>query len=374
MDAHEPKCPHLPLELWTRIIGYITDCRYLPRVWLNCRRISHTFKAATETAFITKHLPHTRIEFDIDNSHTLWGVEDNRIVADSIFVKFSHLTEDRQRAVFVRESSYERSKSTQLSSGGNLFDHTIKQWRNSMQRYFEEPGYATQGPRHMLYVRREVNDTTLPGLQVDFENIEVSLLWRPMLSTFYGDAEYLKWAQKVYSQHNPVDGCVKEMVAQVHAGTMSVDEYLEYALDTVSKKVERVQAEARRQRFIRWHAKHGSAKDADLVKEIGSGPDDFPLMRKSLVGASNAMQMADFDDEHDEDSREKSSGNFYDGLGYTLLGNTEMGPSMDSHEGEVYGDEDYDDDEEEDDDDASKSVGDERDDGASNGLGDENTV
>ncbi|KAK8061753.1 hypothetical protein PG994_008119 [Apiospora phragmitis] len=64
MDAHQPKCPHLPLEVWTRIISKIIDCRYLPRVWLNCRRVSYALKVATETAFIAKHLPHTRIEFD----------------------------------------------------------------------------------------------------------------------------------------------------------------------------------------------------------------------------------------------------------------------------------------------------------------------
>jgi len=90
MDSHQSKCPRLPPEVWTRIIGFVTDCHYLPRVWLNCRRVSHAFKVATETAFISKHLPHTRVEFDTRSREVLRDLDGNIVGGEDIVVKFSH--------------------------------------------------------------------------------------------------------------------------------------------------------------------------------------------------------------------------------------------------------------------------------------------
>ncbi|KAH8678349.1 hypothetical protein BX600DRAFT_507301 [Xylariales sp. PMI_506] len=53
--------PHFPLEIWVHILGSVTDARYLPRLWLDGRRVSRAFRAATEQAFAHSYLPRMRI-------------------------------------------------------------------------------------------------------------------------------------------------------------------------------------------------------------------------------------------------------------------------------------------------------------------------
>ncbi|KAK8009138.1 hypothetical protein PG991_011689 [Apiospora marii] len=327
MDIQQSKCPYLPLEVWTRIISSITDCRYLPRVWLNCRRVSHSFKVATETAFVATHLPHTRIEFETGIAEVLWDVDGNEIWGGGgLVVKFGHLREDGERAVFVGDHAYEKNKSVQLSRGGTLYEKIISDWRDSLMELLEEPAYAINQPRHILFVRREVNDTELPELEVDFDNIEVSVLWKPMLSMLYGEAEYFKWAQKVQSQNEPeAQSCrAKAMGAQAQAGELSMDAFFKYAVRVVSEQAGDAQAEVRRQRLLRWHRKHGTLDDPDVALILEALEE-----RPDLKNASSAMEWAEFDDEYEKGRSEKGKGNFYDGSGYTFLGKTETGPSVD---------------------------------------------
>ncbi|KAK7914183.1 hypothetical protein PG985_011886 [Apiospora marii] len=326
-DAHQHKCPHLPLEIWTRIVGFITDCHYLPRVWLNCRRVSHALKVATETAFIARHPP-------TPASSSIPGAR-------------SHLSEDGSRAVFVRENAadYEAYKSVRLSSGGTLYEKTIRDWRRICTGCMEDPTIHINWPRHILYVRREVNDTVLPGLQVDFDAIEVSVLWRPMLSMLYGEAEYLKWAQKVERQHNVTEHeFARQLAARVHTGEASVEEFVNFTVSTVSKNLDKANEEVRRQRLLRWHKKNGSLENSDVAVILANS-----LRRRPLEIAQDAVEDVEFEDEHKYGRYEKGAGNFYDGLGYKLLGNTEKGPDVDSNMGEDedgYGDGDEEEEEE----------------------------
>ena len=52
-------------------------------------------------------------------------------------------------------------------------------------------------PPYTLVFRRIANDTKLPVLQADYDNIEVSFLWKPALSMLFGEDEYQKWAEAV---------------------------------------------------------------------------------------------------------------------------------------------------------------------------------
>ncbi|KAK8122892.1 hypothetical protein PG984_011562 [Apiospora sp. TS-2023a] len=321
MDTHQHKCPYLPLEVWTRIIGFVTDCHYLPRVWLNCRRVSHAFKAATETAFISRHFPHTHIEFDVRRKEVLRDVDGNKVGLDDIVVKFSHLSEDRERAVFVGERAYEEDK-TRLSSGRTMYDVLIGNWRRRLTKYMEDPTIPINWPCHMLYVRREVNDTVLPGLQIDFDKVEVSVLWKPMLSMLYGETKYLKWAQKVESQSIAEN----ELAKRFHAGEISLDEFIRSAA-TASERTDKVQHEVRRQRLLRWHEKNGSLENSDVAIILSNS-----LKRTYLEWAQDGVLDDEFDDEHKYGRYEKGQGNFYDGLGFKFLGNTETGPSTDEKE------------------------------------------
>lgn len=60
--------PCLPLELWIGIIGCICQfitCDDLTYLWTECRNISKLFRQEVERVFVAKHLPKTRIQFNL---------------------------------------------------------------------------------------------------------------------------------------------------------------------------------------------------------------------------------------------------------------------------------------------------------------------
>ncbi|KAI1408226.1 hypothetical protein F5Y13DRAFT_172888 [Hypoxylon sp. FL1857] len=54
------RCPPLPLEIWTQIMLPVVHSEDLPELWMGLRLLSHTLKAALETAFVDEHLTRLR--------------------------------------------------------------------------------------------------------------------------------------------------------------------------------------------------------------------------------------------------------------------------------------------------------------------------
>ncbi|OTB07447.1 hypothetical protein M426DRAFT_318123 [Hypoxylon sp. CI-4A] len=54
------RCPPLPLEIWTQIMRTLVHNEDLPEIWTSLRLLSHTLKAAVETAFVDEHLSRLR--------------------------------------------------------------------------------------------------------------------------------------------------------------------------------------------------------------------------------------------------------------------------------------------------------------------------
>lgn len=42
----------------------------------------------------------------------------------------------------------------------------------------------------------------MPGLEVDIDKLQISVLWKPMLSLMFGEIEFVKWADKVQTLHD----------------------------------------------------------------------------------------------------------------------------------------------------------------------------
>ncbi|KAI2472285.1 hypothetical protein F4781DRAFT_438509 [Annulohypoxylon bovei var. microspora] len=58
--ARPPRCPPLPLEIWTQIMRALVHSEDLPELWTGLRLLSHTVKAAVEAAFADEHLARLR--------------------------------------------------------------------------------------------------------------------------------------------------------------------------------------------------------------------------------------------------------------------------------------------------------------------------
>ncbi|KAI3330213.1 hypothetical protein F4824DRAFT_479114 [Ustulina deusta] len=190
--------PQLPNEVYLHIVELITDSRYLPRVWLDFRRVSRNFKAITESVFARKHLPHTIIDFP-----TITDIvydKDGNKHRPGLGLHFEKLSGDNdERAVFseLREDYHKSTEILLDDSEDNPEDTLCKYvttlWKECFYEYsLPAPETAFSTPPHILSVRRIVNDTALPGLEVNWERHAISVLWKEMLTSLFAEEEYLK--------------------------------------------------------------------------------------------------------------------------------------------------------------------------------------
>ncbi|KAI1655909.1 hypothetical protein F4813DRAFT_148578 [Daldinia decipiens] len=103
------RCPPLPLEIWTEVMRILVHGEDLPELWAGLRLLSHTLKAALETAFVDEHLLRLRGWLYVRNSDPLamprpWGGSGNNLKCIvALPLVLSRLSPDRQRAYFVSQ-------------------------------------------------------------------------------------------------------------------------------------------------------------------------------------------------------------------------------------------------------------------------------
>lgn len=328
-EWRQSHCAYLPLELWERIIAAITDSRYHARAWLYLRLVSRTFKAATEHVWATRHLPATRIEFRPLALQAASRFSKAEVVELSL--DFESLSEDGERAVFASKRRFEDLKDSEVTyrSGvtETIYDVLARQFDIYSRASLPCPSVEDLVPPNyaIIMANRDVNDTELPGLEFDLEGFKVSFLWKPMLSMFYGESEYEKWADKVSSQHHAQREFMPEALQlgkAVQAKQHSrVRELLAFVSDKMQKDEEQQTRLVRTKRFKRMLEKMD-------YQEKGEDLDDyFSTFGKARFVESIKQSLfwdADDDGDEDEDGPERFEGCFYDGMGLEFDGMREL--------------------------------------------------
>lgn len=174
------KCPHLPAELWISVLSHVQDCNHL---WSTCRRVSTDFRSYVETVFADKHIKKTRIEFASQSPY--------HYQIPTVFDRFS---DDRKRAYFKdnRPPQYFAEKSMDAQYMLTIRVH----WHSSMIWYLGSRdicgGKHEQLPPYTIKVRRSINDTDIPGLEINYEAREISFEWTTMYDLFFREEEYVR--------------------------------------------------------------------------------------------------------------------------------------------------------------------------------------
>ncbi|KAI8954384.1 hypothetical protein F4801DRAFT_532843 [Xylaria longipes] len=293
--------PQLPPELYLLIIEFITDSNDLSCIWLNFRRVSREFKAITESVFVRKHLAHTRIEFPAI-TRRVYDKDDNEHWRELI-LHFETLTGiNGERAVFSQKRE-EYHASTRILLGysnsddednNTLYKHVTTLWRECFYGYsLPAPKTAFATPPHVLSVRRVVNDTALPGLEVNWEEHTISVLWKEMLTALFGEEEYLKQVEaNEIREYYEKEGGFEALAERIRAGDREALRFMTLASGTDMKRRRMV----RKKRFRRWYENH---TDLD-VEEQPDNPGKVKILRDYQVG----MNLVIFDDESGNNSDE----------------------------------------------------------------------
>ncbi|KAH7057252.1 hypothetical protein B0J12DRAFT_738049 [Macrophomina phaseolina] len=305
-SSSSSNCPPLPFELWVRIVASITNSNLIPHVWLSCRRVSRLLRAATEEAFLIRHLkPRTRITFG-----DLGMVRDRR--GKKVYLKlvlaFDRLAEgDRGRAVF-RDAKVDAKV-----RGRGVEEALVERWKDAMRLY--RGGGDGDGridlPPYTVAVRQVVNDSELPGLEVDYERREVSFDWRGMFDMLFGEEMYamrLNYATRKLpggSKANDIQGMIKTGKIELFSGISQM-------MRVISERERLAYRDARRVRIKRWYKKH---ENHELRKDHFDA--DYQEKQK-LKELRIARKYIDYSDEsEDDDLPDEDKEAFDQGFGFT---------------------------------------------------------
>ena len=104
-------------------------------------------------------------------------------------------------------------------------------------------------PPHTVQIRRELNDTPIPGLSIDYDSMTLSCDWRGLFSAFFAEELLV---------HNLHDKAMEKfqarrdtMIENVHAGRMDMADALQQVLKVYGDESHKARKLARRAR-IRW--------------------------------------------------------------------------------------------------------------------------
>jgi hypothetical protein len=168
----------LPLELWVLGLGSVTDACYLPRLWLNCRRVSRAFRAATEMAFADIYLPQMKVCVEL---------------AHLLELTFDGLSHDGARACFRHQPAADdgvRPLRIPAELQRRLDQELVRLWKREHDMYLRYLEECAPSLLYTTWLMSLVEDPVFPDLEIDFSERRLSFVWKSMLSTMFGEIEY----------------------------------------------------------------------------------------------------------------------------------------------------------------------------------------
>jgi hypothetical protein len=204
--APASRLPRLPLEIWTAVISHLTrNPDDICSAWLSVRRVSRCFKAATEAAVSKQVLRSASISFPVHRTRTTRSENEwtrTKIKLGTIDTYFDRVSEDGERVFFRDKAPLDRMSEDVLT-------HTVRSWRRRIRSYLDQPpfdsldladnraeagvpGLQYNQPPYVIAMGGMVNDTELLGLEADIDRLEISFLWKPMLTMFFAEEERIR--------------------------------------------------------------------------------------------------------------------------------------------------------------------------------------
>lgn len=171
------------------------------------------------------------------------------------------------------------------------------------------------------------SDTELPGVEFDLEHFSFSVLWKPMLSMFYGEAEYQKWTAKVIQQHHKRNntGWMSMMSEAFRQGDQDrFQELFRVAWDSKHEEEDRRKKVIRTTRFTRLLERVDyQEKGEDLTEliEMAGRARFVQSIRRSLAWARDKKEKSGMGVEQ---RAERGFGCFYDSMGMKFDGKGEL--------------------------------------------------
>ncbi|KAJ4376893.1 hypothetical protein N0V86_006330 [Didymella sp. IMI 355093] len=189
--ASKTSCPALPPEIWINVFSFCNDLSHL---WHSCRRISPTLKACTERAIGEHFLGGVQIEFMLDR-HNLGGKRGPHEPA--ITLNFERLGKGKEGGVAFFSGHFRGHKTANAATKDKTKAVIMQRWLENVERRKPEL------PNYTISIGDMVNDTHIPGLEVDEKEYRMQLDWRGMLELFFREQAKLEEPKAARDEEHP---------------------------------------------------------------------------------------------------------------------------------------------------------------------------
>jgi hypothetical protein len=211
-----------------------------------------------------------------------------------ITFEFKELSEDKQRAIFqddLHDTEPGRKNVDRIIS--RLKSATMKTEEGTLQMH------NIVRPEHTVQVHRDINDTPIPGLEIDFEKLQLSFDWKAMYTRFYGEERHYNQLMATFVEDNK--GAADEMKLAMERGEMDMGAVFKRAMDLIGKSNKVSYTKARHDRVSKMMAEEG-------YKSFKWSEDELLEVRKAVEKLSDQRQYASMEDDSDFDGETGGGG------------------------------------------------------------------
>lgn len=294
----------IPQELWDRIITYAAaDGRYASKTWFALRRVSQRFKTAAEKAFFEAYLKKVEIRYNFGHvDHDHWGTTPMDLTL--AFDRSASRGDDGDRVIFRdEENAIDKIEEEKRDETEKMM---AAQWKQ--QTHFYKGDGRTHSrhdlPPHIIVLRRSprwqwVNDTDLPGMEIDYEACEVSFQWPGMLSALFSEEDRVNRLRRAAFRRFEQPK-LEEMRTLFQQDTSNLVDIFDAVAQMMSNSKNMCYRMARRERIRTWYKKNGNG--FELSEDYFQEDFDEAERLRELKDVRATLSYEDWDDDEDDDA------------------------------------------------------------------------
>ncbi|EIN09416.1 hypothetical protein PUNSTDRAFT_142986 [Punctularia strigosozonata HHB-11173 SS5] len=278
-----------PNEIYALIVAAASSSQVqdLTWLWTSCRRVSRDFKALTESFCRERHLPKTSLHTSAGMRYTKTT---GKVLFNADFVYKELDPSDPNVAIFTTECAPEHKEMMKNVMLEHLAMRT--RWEGKWD----------------IVIRHHVNDVEVPGLKVDWDNLEMRLDWTVLFSQFWYEELEIQRRQQLKAEGRKAQ--VLEWRRQIETGEMSEMEAFEMLFTTFNGIARGTVDDVRKDRLIRRWVRQGKVEGVAHPERLIDRQD----REEMAMGARRlqdrrvviSMDACNSDDEAEEEPEEES--------------------------------------------------------------------
>lgn len=209
--------------------------------------------------------------------------------------EFDCLIEDKDAAVFGTDAGEEEFH---------------KEVNNRLREAVEDRGtlYPVFLPKHTVQINRELFDSPIPGLEVNYDDLTIRFDWKALFTRFYGEERHYHRLVAEFSGRQ--QRFAEELKRKMQRGEIDMQEMMQRAFMMIADWSQKSYKAARRARISRSLKEQGDNLDwetlsGDMAAEEKEALETLAKVRQFASMEDSDDEVSDEDEDDDEEENEE---------------------------------------------------------------------